>query len=368
MALADPDLEAKAKAGDAGAQVQLAARLDEAGRHHDAINWLARAAKAGRADALAALGLRLLTGQDAPFLPKQGAGLLSDAAMRGSAQAAAQVSVLAGGGFHGPQSLKVALDYLRRAAELGWRDAQDQLRILAQNRPLAEQAGGEDVAAGVWRSLRQSVDTDAWTSAPAPILLSKSPRVLAVEALASPEVCDFVVEQSRGRLVRAEVFDAATGKTIMGETRTNRTANFTLTQTCLLNLLVQAKIAAAAGVAVEMMEAFAVLNYQVGEQASEHFDYLDPSVPAYASAIKAYGQRVATCLLYLNDDYEGGETDFPELGLSHRGRKGDALIFFSADAAGVPDPRTVHAGRPPTAGEKWVLSQFIRNRPRAGLG
>ena len=30
---------------------------------------------------------------------------------------------------------------------------------------------------------------------------------------------------------------------------------------------------------------------------------------------------------------------------------------------GKPDTRMVHAGRPPTSGEKWIVSQFIRNRP-----
>ncbi len=113
------------------------------------------------------------------------------------------------------------------------------------------------------------------------------------------------------------------------------------------------------------MEAFAVLHYAVGEEASEHYDFLDPAVPSYAGQIARMGQRVATCLLYLNDGYEGGETEFTSLGLRHRGGTGDALIFFNADADAVPDPRTAHAGRPPTSGEKWVLSQFIRNRPVA---
>ncbi|MEI9890695.1 MAG: hypothetical protein WDN45_08980 [Caulobacteraceae bacterium] len=55
----------------------------------------------------------------------------------------------------------------------------------------------------------------------------------------------------------------------------------------------------------------------------------------------ANGQRVATALVYLNDEaLEGGETDFPQLNLRHRGRKGDALVFFNVDASGRPDRRT----------------------------
>ena len=213
--------------------------------------------------------------------------------------------------------------------------------------------------------LRARVDVAAWTRPPAVRLLSESPRVLAVSGLARADACDGIVDAARPRLERAQVKDPRTGLTVMGATRTNRVANFAVTDTSVLNLLVQARIAAAAGLDTRMMEAFAVLHYARGEQASEHFDYLDPDVPAYAEDIARYGQRTATALLYLNDDYEGGETAFPELGLRHRGSKGDALIFFSVDPQGRPDPRTVHAGRPPARGEKWVLSQFVRDRPMA---
>ncbi len=361
------DLQGKAAGGDIRAQVQLAARLDQTGRHDDAINWLATAAKTGDAEALTLLGFRLLSGRDCPHLPAQGASMLVDAARAGGGEAAAFTAMLAGGGFYGPQNWAVALDQLQNAAEAGWPAARAQLRILAGGPAPSASAPAEAARADSWRELRRNVDVAAWTSAPAPRNLSDSPRVLAVEALVSPETCDWVIAQSQGRLERALVNDPETGLTIMGQTRTNQAANFALVDTNLVNLFIQARIAAAAQVPIQMMEAFAVLHYGVGEQASEHFDFLDPLVPAYAAVIAQYGQRVATCLLYLNDDYEGGETDFPELGFSHRGRKGDALIFHSADASGVPDPRTLHAGRPPTSGEKWVLSQFIRNRPRAGL-
>ena len=76
------------------------------------------------------------------------------------------------------------------------------------------------------------------------------------------------------------------------------------------------------------------------------------------------GQRTETFLIYLNDDYSGGETHFPELGLSHVGARGDALVFSNVDAAGKPDDATRHAGLPPTSGEKWLFSQWIREFPR----
>ena len=359
MALAD--LEDRARGGDVRAQVSLAESLDAQGRHEDAINWLSRAAQTGDAESLATLGFRLLSGRNASAMPKEGAGLLSDAAARGSAEAAAMISVLAGGGFYGQQSWSVALDYLQRSAELGGQSARAQLRLLAPD-AAAIDAGP---APELWRRLRQSVDVATWTSAPSARTLCPTPQVRAFEGLAPRDVCDWLIQQSRPRLERALVHDPSTGLTIMGETRTNQVANFALDQTSLVHLFIQARIGAAVGVSMTMMEAFAVLHYAVGEEASEHFDYLDPAIPSSAAGIASYGQRMATCLLFLNEDYQGGETAFPALGISHRGRKGDALTFRSVDPAGAPDPRSLHAGRPPTSGEKWVLSQFIRDRAMA---
>jgi hypothetical protein len=117
------------------------------------------------------------------------------------------------------------------------------------------------------------------------------------------------------------------------------------------------------------MEAPQILNYAVGQRFQPHTDYFNPDIPSTAAEMRANGQRVATALVYLNEEgLEGGETAFPRLGFNYRGRKGDALVFFNVDAAGKPDPRTLHAGLPPTRGEKWLLSQWIRNRRAPGFG
>ena len=86
--------------------------------------------------------------------------------------------------------------------------------------------------------------------------------------------------------------------------------------------------------------------------------------PNYPEEMHVRGQRVKTCLVYLNSGYDGGETEFPKLGIKFRGNVGEALVFDNVDAAGSGDINTLHAGLPVTRGEKWLLSQWIRNKPQ----
>jgi len=74
------------------------------------------------------------------------------------------------------------------------------------------------------------------------------------------------------------------------------------------------------------------------------------------------GQRIVTFLVYLNDDYVGGQTQFPRLDISHQGSTGEGFFFVNALADGSPDVRSLHAGRAPLSGQKWIISQFIKNQ------
>jgi prolyl 4-hydroxylase len=122
----------------------------------------------------------------------------------------------------------------------------------------------------------------------------------------------------------------------------------------------------AARAPTSFFEVTKLLHYQGGEEFAIHADFLELNTPELVREIKARGQRAATFLVYLNDRYEGGETDFPRIGFRYKGACGGAMIFSNIDATGAPDYATVHAGLPPTRGEKWLLSQWIRTQPVIG--
>jgi len=218
--------------------------------------------------------------------------------------------------------------------------------------------GDNDV---VWRRLRQRIDIRKWLEAPQGRIVFEVPRVTIVEDFAPARICDWLIESARPRLSTAEIYNRDTGQPEQdAERRSNSVVTFNLGQFDVILTVLQSRIAALAGVTVDDLEPPMILHYAQGQQYAAHYDYLDPRVPLMAREIAQNGQRVATFLLYLNDGYESGETDFPRLNWRYKGKKGDALLFWSVNPAGVADNTTLHAGTPPTSGEKWVLSQWIR--------
>ena len=99
-----------------------------------------------------------------------------------------------------------------------------------------------------------------------------------------------------------------------------------------------------------LFEPTQLLHYSVGQQFKPHYDFFDPVNLAYRDDLARFGQRIATFLIYLNDDYEGGETSFPKIGLNFHANAGDALFFANVTREGTPDLMTLHAGLPPTSG------------------
>jgi len=262
----------------------------------------------------------------------------------GEPQALLKKAVALAMGVGAPQSWAGAAQCLRAAAAAGSASARAQLAILAPD-------GGE-------------VRPDEWAAPLAKRVLSTSPRVVAIDGFLSAAACDWIVARAAPHLTAAKVYGPDGAASGAGSSRTNSAFEFGFGDLDVVLVMARAKIAAAIGAPLGALEPPQVLSYEVGQSFHRHHDFLDPALPGHAADIARHGQRAVTFLTYLNANFEGGETDFPLLGLRHKGGRGDALYFANLDAAGVGDRRTVHEGRAPTAGRKWLLSQWIRNRAR----
>jgi prolyl 4-hydroxylase len=347
---------------ETSSKVAEAARCDARGNHERAVALLAEATQLDDVEAMTRLGKRYLVGYHAPFHPEEGTELIIRAANLGGATAAAQLAVLSAIGMHVQQSWETALAAIVFAAELGLPKARGQLRVLSADRELAAQ-DTERTDAALWRRLAAAIDLNRWHQPSSGANLYESPLVRHLPGLVSAEVCQWMIEHSRARLTRALVYDAVKAESTANQTRTNSVALFNVTNSDLVSVLIQVSICANTGQSFRQLEPLSVLHYDVGEQIIEHFDFVDPDAPSYDQQVAEYGQRILTFLLYLNEDYTGGETEMPEIGISHKGRLGEGFFFVNVFANDEPDLRTLHAGRPPIRGEKWVISQWVRSRP-----
>jgi len=78
--------------------------------------------------------------------------------------------------------------------------------------------------------------------------------------------------------------------------------------------------------------------------------------------------RFATILVYLRDVEEGGETKFPQLGISVKPRKGLALIWNSMNSRGECDPTSLHNAAKVVKGHKFIIQRwyYYHNFPTLG--
>ena len=296
---------------------------------------------------------RLLVGKDAPFAPAFAVEMLTEALAEGDSEAALITANLAAAGAWRTQSWEEAFQLLTLAAERGEALAQDQLRLLGHGTP-----GERD-----WRAMADRIPLAKWLRPPPRTAICESPRIRIARRFLSPAVCEWLIGRARGRLQPAKMVDALGAVPRFSAERTNSDYIIDIVDADVVMMLVRARIAAFMEIPTIGFEPPQVLHYAVGQELKPHFDFLQRSVSD--AVAEEMGQRIATVLVYLNDDFDGGETDFPRAGVRHKGGQGDVITFANVDPSGAADPMTLHAGLPPSRGEKWLLSQWIRNRPIA---
>jgi len=305
-------------------------------RHGDvagAAGVLQRAERAGDPVAARQLAIWYLTGRPLRRDLAASRAMFERAAALGDDASAAVARAFIASGVGGPADWPRAVGLLRQAAADD-QQAADQLKLI------------EAMALGPAGEPRGELRAEA---------LSEGPEVRRFPELFSPAECKYLVDVAGPLLRPSVVVDPRTGRQVANPVRTSSAAGFPFTDENPAIHALNRRLAAASGTDVRSGEPLQVLHYAPGEQYHEHSDAL-PGVPPHQ-------QRVLTFLVYLNEDFDGGETSFPALGIKVRGRTGDGLLFRNAAADGQPDPRAIHAGLPVTRGVKHLASRWIRAAP-----
>ncbi|KAK4751275.1 hypothetical protein SAY87_004757 [Trapa incisa] len=204
-----------------------------------------------------------------------------------------------------------------------------------------------------------------------PEIVSWSPRIIVLHNFLSMEECDYLRAIALPRLQESTVVDVRTGKGVKSDVRTS-SGMFLNHEERKYPMItaIEKRISVFAQIPIENGELIQVLRYEKNQFYKPHHDYF-----ADTFNLKRGGQRIATMLMYLSDNVEGGETYFPMAGsedcscggktmkgISVKPTKGDAVLFWSMGLDGQSDPNSVHGGCEVLSGEKWSATKWMRQK------
>jgi prolyl 4-hydroxylase len=175
--------------------------------------------------------------------------------------------------------------------------------------------------------------------------LSSDPLILYYHGVFSDEECDSVLN-SKLKYERAEVVDYINEKKYSYKTSKTRTNSVLCCDESFLNI--NSTISKLTKHGLPKIERVQILKYEKGQQFKKHCDFLDID-----------NDRIATAITYLNDDFEGGETEFQKLNIKIKPRKGSVLYFEYNESN---KKKTLHSGNKVISGTKYIASSWIRGK------
>lgn len=353
----------------------------------DAVHWLRRAEDAGSSEAAYRLAVLCLADIAEPLDWQRLAARLQHACHRGHPEALCDAAVFFAR-FGTPAQQRASTDLLEHAslrgntvamALLGERLAAGMLctadparangirRIAAQlGMPVPPPDARHGFAAPEPREAPPPVGELDFsrlaesTQAPHTETLDARIQLRVAEQALSDEECLYI-RCLGGPYLQPSITADPNGVTQRSRIRTSHDFLFLPESETVTLRLLQARMAAAAGLALKQAEAMVLLRYTPGQEYRPHRDYLPPShyTPVAAGGS---GQRLRTVIAYLNSPDAGGETVFPLLERVLPARRGQLALFDNLHADGRLNDASLHAGTPVKQGVKWICTLWIRER------
>jgi prolyl 4-hydroxylase len=174
----------------------------------------------------------------------------------------------------------------------------------------------------------------------------------------STDECDYIINLSKDKYKRSQVGIDDDAEQL-SEGRTSFSAYLPFPEHTTLNEI-RKKIGRQFELSVERFEHFQCVAYANGQEYQAHFDTFDPETKYGKESMVNGGQREYTLLVYLNDEFEGGQTYFPNLDVVISPKKGRAVLFKNIDENGNIYKGSYHAGLPVAKGQKYAFNLWIR--------
>jgi prolyl 4-hydroxylase len=190
------------------------------------------------------------------------------------------------------------------------------------------------------------------------ILYSVDPIIYVVSNFISDSECQAFINVGRDNMERATVISDGEH-----EVHASRTNSYCWVQHDKNDLVheVSKRFSILVKMPINNAEQFQLVHYGPGTEYKPHFDAFDKNTEEGKKNWFPGGQRMITALAYLNDVEEGGETSFPDIGVSVKPNKGDVVVFHNCiDGTSNINPNSLHGGSPVVKGEKWAVNLWFR--------
>jgi len=104
------------------------------------------------------------------------------------------------------------------------------------------------------------------------------------------------------------------------------------------------------------IEKLQVVKYEPGDFYKSHYDNC-----CFRECKQNINKRIRTVIVYLTNDFEGGETQFENLNMSFKPNVGDAVVFDTYNLFGRCSTRALHQGLEVKNGVKYICNFWFRS-------
>ena len=167
--------------------------------------------------------------------------------------------------------------------------------------------------------------------------------------------CNSIIELASDKLQTAEVV----GENVNGY-RTANSCWITDTDNNIINTIKQV-VSNHSGLPIENQENPHIVKYENGDRYDSHLDSFNPYDFHQNKKIDSSGNRSHSFLIYLNQDFVGGETHFDIVDITIKPKRGMGLMWNNLHNSNLLNESS-HAGFSIINGIKWILIIWIREK------
>ena len=187
---------------------------------------------------------------------------------------------------------------------------------------------------------------------------SNSYTIREIPNFLSKEECEYIKQLSTNKLFQSKLF-MKDGEGLDNTVRDSKQCWLNDTDDEMIQKLSQ-RIAKETKIDISLHEDLQVVKYDSNGFYKPHYDACDSTQQDTCIDMnKDMGPRYITFIIYLNDDFEGGETYFPNINKKIIPKMGKAVIFYNVDKKGVILNKSLHGGLNVINGEKWIANKWI---------